>query len=309
MSAADPSVVAAYEADLAQYYITLVALTVVCYEYVITLQHEYECYDSALNNFLDVLFEVPMVILAVFSALRVFALLDRAYTIAAIVLLLGLVSFSMDMYQDSHFTPYYYDDPYVIYPNSLTLLHLRYRSSSTSLAGVVATLTADIIAIVITWIKTYRHVREASAIGMHASFTATLLQYGTLYFIVLLLVNIVYLLFLFIPSWTEWVDPTSYLDLLPNIVISRFLINLRELSSSEPGGTMLSSSSSNPSFRTPTLPSIIGNMGERLATGEEVPDDEYEVYGENEDRPAVTLSSGVDEEAHSAPLGDGDGTK
>lgn len=47
-----------------------------------------------------------------------------------------------------------------------------------TLASVLCTISADVVAIVITWIKTYYHVREAYSAGIKVSFGATLLRYG-----------------------------------------------------------------------------------------------------------------------------------
>ncbi|KAJ3558643.1 hypothetical protein NM688_g800 [Phlebia brevispora] len=103
---------------------------------------------------------------------------------------------------------------------------------SFNLAGSLTTIAADIIAIVTIWVKTYRHVRQAASVGVNAGFSSVLIQYGTLNF------------------------------LLPNIVISRFLINLRKVDS--PGSDNMSrfSQFSVPKFWMPSgLPEVLGNLG------------------------------------------------
>ncbi|KAJ3553607.1 hypothetical protein NM688_g3520 [Phlebia brevispora] len=110
-----------------------------------------------------------------------------------------------------------------------------------TLASTLCAIAADIIAIAITWIKTYRHVREASSVHVRFGFGASLLQYGTLFFI------------------------------LPNVILSRFLLNLRQIDAPEVGSSPGHVSRfSVPNFRMPTVPSIIGNLGEPLAYAEEL---------------------------------------
>ncbi|KAJ3553445.1 hypothetical protein NM688_g3610 [Phlebia brevispora] len=335
MSASTPDSVsiADYDADLNYNYTAFASFTVVCYELIITFQHEYEfvwkrkwsaatwlflanrylvlavmiaevvpssprvststiirtvskqchpychqtCSNPSLQIFASALLELPVVPVAgtfsyashawqiiehssAFSALRVFALLDHAYIVFAFVLILGVAPFGLDLY---YFT-------------------VRYAS----LAMALCTITADIIAIAITWIKTYRHVREASSVGIRVGFGATLLQYGTspafldecrlisipsegtLYFIILCISNLAQGLSLF-PLF-EAIEPANVLlNIFPNIVLSRFLINLRQVDSAPSSSVVRSSQFSTPNFRVPSIPNIIGNLGEPLVHHEE----------------------------------------
>ena len=47
-----------------------------------------------------------------------------------------------------------------------------------TLAGTISAIAADIIAITTTWIKTYRHIREAASVGANVGFSVVLLGYG-----------------------------------------------------------------------------------------------------------------------------------
>ncbi|KAJ3559722.1 hypothetical protein NM688_g173 [Phlebia brevispora] len=135
-------------------------------------------------------------------------------------------------------------------------------------------IIADLIAITITWIKTYRHVRDASAVGIRVGFSAALLEYGTLYFV-------------------KWSGPSRWLhtnhsqpsfllanpispfaNVLPNVILSRFLINLRQVNTAGPSSVTHLSRFSVPRFHMPSVPTIIGNLGEPLAPGEEHWDNE-----------------------------------
>ncbi|KAJ3545262.1 hypothetical protein NM688_g5645 [Phlebia brevispora] len=67
-------------------------------------------------------------------------------------------------------------------------------------------------------------------------------------------------------------------DGIPNIIISRFLINLQQVSSERfsemHGGASHPSKFSSVSFRVPSASDIIGNLGEPLASGDGALDDE-----------------------------------
>ncbi|KAJ3524837.1 hypothetical protein NM688_g8494 [Phlebia brevispora] len=330
-STPDSATVTAYRANLVGNHMINVVLTIVCYELIATFRYEYEivwqrnclrsyprsaferpgvrhtayrihraargshnhcrCYNPSLNRFVNVIYEVPALIVfgvfillhapddlprnaTVFSAMRTFALLDRAYVTAAFILLLGLTSTALSLYQDNEVIHYYVDDPvlgsscyynYLISPSVVLNKKLTIASS-------LLTVATDIVAIIMTWIKTYHHVREASSIGIHAGFSTILLHYGTMYFVVLGLTNIADVILL-IPS-LELVNPAAvFLHSFPNIILSRFLINLRYINTAETSEIAAFSQFSPPNFRVPTLPSIIGNLGEPLAIGDERDDD------------------------------------
>ncbi|KAJ3553356.1 hypothetical protein NM688_g3660 [Phlebia brevispora] len=328
---ADPALVAA----LATNYSIFAALTLVSYEYIITFQHEYEflkyrkrsaatwlflanrCYNSALNTFLSVLYALPMFITAAFSALRIFALLGRAYTTSAIVLLLGLTPIALNLYQSSHATYYYVDDPIlgsscyydfqlspstVFYCKKLPIYTATGLTSVTvGLASALSVVVADLVAIAATWVKTYKNVRQASAIGMNVPFSAMLLQYGTLFFTVLFVIALIDALFLLIPSFPEENPISVFLILLPNIIVSRFLINLRQASPAETSDLAHFSQFSAPNFRMPTFSNIIGDLGEPLADGNEMLDEEEHEVREDS---AYAASSSVGEDASVAPDSD-----
>ncbi|KAJ3530028.1 hypothetical protein NM688_g7771 [Phlebia brevispora] len=128
-NATDSAIIASYDADLVYNYSVCAALTLVCYEIMVTLQYEYEfiwhrkwtastwlflsnrCSNLALLFFLNIVSELPAFILTSFSALRVFALLDRAYSTATVVFLLGITPIAVEFYQQSRVTSEYVDDP------------------------------------------------------------------------------------------------------------------------------------------------------------------------------------------------------
>ncbi|KAJ3556415.1 hypothetical protein NM688_g2039 [Phlebia brevispora] len=247
--------------------------------------------------------------LNVFSALRVFTLLGRSYILAAFTFALGLAPVALSLYQAIHITWYYVDDPVLgsscysrplISPSAVfysenysdyTMIGLTHLTAS--LAGVLSTIAADVVAITITWVKTYHHVQEASSVGVNVGFSATLLRYGTLYFIVLFIVNLIDGLVVLEPSLVI-ADPLSVISqILPSIILSRLLINLRQINAPEASSAARFSRFSPPNFRMPSISSTIGNLGEPLADHEDDVDDEEHVVAEAyEDGAGAGINSG-----------------
>ncbi|KAJ3534609.1 hypothetical protein NM688_g7109 [Phlebia brevispora] len=332
----------AFRASLISNYSVTAALVLVCYEFIVTFQYEYVlvwkrrwtgatwlflgnryfmlasilmqispiqmCYNYPLQYFMNVVANLPTIIIAVFSALRVFALLERAYVPAAFTFALGLGAVALDMYQGSQITAYYVDDPVLgssCYVNHLispsVLFYKNYRDhiltvltqSTATLASTLFTIVADIIAIAITWVKTYRLVREVASVGVNSDLGTMLLRHGSLYFIVLLIVNLMNGLIALIPSLLL-VDPmVTFVEILPSIILSRFLINLRQVNTQESGSAAPLSRFSTLNFRMPSIPSVIGILGEPLAGNEDdINDEDYVVAEAYEDAIGVAVDSG-----------------
>ncbi|KAJ3553969.1 hypothetical protein NM688_g3346 [Phlebia brevispora] len=319
-AAPDAQVISAYKADLVTNYSTYATLVVVCYEYTITIPHEYEivwtrkwsgatwlCSNPSLEIFLNVLADLPAFIVFAFSAMRVFALLGHSYLAAAVTFALGLASLALNFSLFNNLTYGYVDDPvlgsscYINYLGSPSVVFHseKYVNSASialtlliaTLAAVLCTIAADGIAIATTWYKTYRRVREASSLGVNVSFSATLLQYGTLYFIVLFIVNLADGLFVLVPTLQSTNVFSAFVAVLPNIILSRFLINLRQADQPDANGAALSHFSA-PNFR---MPSIIGNLGETLSDGDEdFTDDEKAATETCEEDYGALSTPGVD---------------
>ncbi|KAJ3525356.1 hypothetical protein NM688_g8412 [Phlebia brevispora] len=153
--------------DLAFNHCVNASPTIVCYDFIATSQYEYElvwhrkwtgatwlflanrCSNFSSMCFLIALTILPGITVAVFSALRVFALLDRAYITASLTLILGLAGVVLN---------------FALRATISTCYHRQL--CFTTLASTWCAIAADIIAIAITWIKTYRLVREASSVDV-----------------------------------------------------------------------------------------------------------------------------------------------
>ncbi|KAJ3556589.1 hypothetical protein NM688_g1944 [Phlebia brevispora] len=227
--------------------------------------------------------------LAAFSALRVFALLGRNCLAFVLVLTLGLVPAAVDLYTIRFSSFHYVDDP-VLGSSCYTKIHLptsvllRDRFS-VGLAGRICWLVSETAVLIVTWIKTFRHVQEAYRARLYAQCGEILLRdgarssslpdhgqlncssaKGSLYFASLLLLNAAELLIEQYPDF-KYSDPIAAIyQAAQSILISRFLINLR-LVNTRRDEELDSSRSSVLKFLVLSVDTVVGNMGEDLDYG------------------------------------------
>ncbi|KAJ3536623.1 hypothetical protein NM688_g6811 [Phlebia brevispora] len=310
-STSNSEIAAELHAVLVENYCFTATLALVCYEFIITYEHEYKflwkrkwtaatwlfianrymllastipqdvpfsvwAYVFLQCSLVTVLFDMPLVISAIFSALRVFAILNRAYIMAALVLLLGLCPVIISVFQNTLNVYHFVDDTVLgatCYATSNASPSTMLSCKRTRSYPILGLTNIYVIAIVTTWIKTYHHVKQAASVGVNAGFGATLLQYGTLYFVVLFIADFMNVLNNLVPS-VQSLNLATFVQTLPSIMISRFLINLRQVDSTESIEAPRFSQFSVPNFRVPTIPDIIGNLGEPLVDGSQALDDD-----------------------------------
>nr|VWO98813.1 Methyltransf_11 domain-containing protein [Ganoderma boninense] len=93
-------------------------------------------------------------------------------------------------------------------------------------------IASDAIVIVVTWIKTWSTIRVAKQLRMEMSFTSLVLNEGILYFCIVLSLNVVQIVF-------DFVEVGNYSLILPflnvftPILISRFFLDLDDLSTQD----------------------------------------------------------------------------
>ncbi|KAJ3553519.1 hypothetical protein NM688_g3566 [Phlebia brevispora] len=211
----------------------------------------------------------------VFSSMRVFALLQRAYSVALVVLLLGLVPLVTNSYHASHITYYFVNDPVLgascytddsINPN----VDFATINFSLSLLTRLCSIASNAVVLVVTWIKTYSHIREASNLGVRVGISATLLRDGSIYFIALLLLSLAVLLGENVEALRFLDYMSTIIDVMQPILISRFIVNLRKVNSppaDQSMATMRFSRFTMPNFHVPTMDNVVGNLGEPLEHG------------------------------------------
>ncbi|TFY56786.1 hypothetical protein EVJ58_g7427 [Rhodofomes roseus] len=146
---------------------------------------------------------------------------------------------------------------------------------------MVATAAADVIVLVVTWRNTYNIQKEASVVNLRTPTITLLLRDGTIYFTLLLILNVLHLA---LEITDVFWDITYFVTGFSSIVISRFLLNLRQVHADEErDGTQPSFIASHVSGLN-FASTIIGNLGEHLDHGRFVtsPAEFQHSYGETE---------------------------
>ncbi|EKM56299.1 uncharacterized protein PHACADRAFT_207577 [Phanerochaete carnosa HHB-10118-sp] len=223
---------------------------------------------------------------SLFSALRVYALWQGSwmrYVYLVVVLMLGLVPIGTNIFKWTHTVLSFLNTPQVIECIDSTNISLKLGTESESallkftLLKIVymccavlyftrcSLIVADIIVLVLTWIKSFAHFKEMHRLNLRLSISAVLLPDGN----ILLALNIWDLLTYTNPSLG---DAANYADIfvlyMPPLLVQRFMLNLRQLNHTA------SQSSSDPqhfsrfsvSFRVPS--DLLGNIGEPLDHGQ-----------------------------------------
>ncbi|KAI0832516.1 hypothetical protein BC628DRAFT_1414807 [Trametes gibbosa] len=146
---------------------------------------------------------LPYIVWAAFSSLRVYAICGQSWKAAFAVALPGSFLFASNIYLFSQ--------------NSTIGAVLSFLIATRS-----STILSDALVIIITWWRT-RGIRKTIAqTNIKVSLASLLLRDGTVYFMVLLVMNIFHIVF----SLTGAKEP------LTTILVSRFLLNLREADAS-----------------------------------------------------------------------------
>ncbi|KAI0769534.1 hypothetical protein BC629DRAFT_1533929 [Irpex lacteus] len=133
----------------------------------------------------DALLLLQYLCLASFSALRVHALLDGRYITAGVVLLLNLIPFAVNMFA-------FITDTTILDPEVCTEVYSGSASRGLllSLLSRVSVIVGDVIVLAVTWAKTAQLYREARRLNIEAPLARMLICDGTLYFIILLMINV-----------------------------------------------------------------------------------------------------------------------
>ncbi|RPD57300.1 hypothetical protein L227DRAFT_655695 [Lentinus tigrinus ALCF2SS1-6] len=177
------------------------------------------------SPFLDILQYIPW---AAFSALRVFALSGRHWPLAILVFLLAAMPFMINCYTYTFLKSL--NDP--VFGCEAT----RYISPSLTKAFTIVSRTclmaSDVLVIITTWAATRNTVNlHGPNRGIGHTFAGTLLRDGTVYFVVLLVLNALHLTFTMLPIVDASLAPVSYITLFTEpitaVLVSRFMLNLQ----------------------------------------------------------------------------------
>ncbi|KAI0794601.1 hypothetical protein C8Q74DRAFT_1249696 [Fomes fomentarius] len=175
----------------------------------------------AVENATEILEVFPYLVWAAFSALRAFAL-SRRYVLSTLVFLLSIVPVALNLTDFYGLTTTTVTSGVCESADRITPKEIK----GFTIASRGSLILADLILIVTTYVMLSRNTTSLSV----DSFAGVLVRDGTLYFICLLIINILHLTFTIL-SIAETAESTSfaiiYSEPLTAILISRFLLNLQ----------------------------------------------------------------------------------
>ncbi|OSD07814.1 hypothetical protein PYCCODRAFT_1430008, partial [Trametes coccinea BRFM310] len=205
-------------------------------------------------------------IVAAFATLRVYAVWSRNWRPALPVFLLALMTPVANLYMDITGTPIPAPRPSVgcaiqtnIAPNVYSQIVIAERTTTTAY---------DALVLIFTFIKTSQARRAAMSLSRRPSLVALILRDGTMYFLLLVVMNIAQIVVAAEFPGNNFV--AFFISPLTSILISRFLLNLREVAQ-EPEQTYQDTtdtaiiSTRFPSIHIPS--SVLGNIGASLKSG------------------------------------------
>ncbi|EMD33641.1 hypothetical protein CERSUDRAFT_76363 [Gelatoporia subvermispora B] len=232
---------------------------------------------NAVNYLLSISGLVLLIVWAVFSTVRVFAISAGNWYLSLATLVIGLVPLGANI-DYAFFTAQNEID-------SLPFLGTFCDDNQTASMALIIALTttsrvcaivSDVIVLLVTWFKTYSIKRTADRTGTRAPLASMLIRDGTFYFVLILLLNILQIVG---NNTGVFAGTTGFFGQpLSGIIVSRFLMNLRQLDRTtsdaavtrQPFGISLSGEQSEytqgSSLR---FVSMLGNMGEELEHGSE----------------------------------------
>ncbi|KAI0769549.1 hypothetical protein BC629DRAFT_1595860 [Irpex lacteus] len=130
-----------------------------------------------------------------------------------------------------------------------------------SLTTRIAAVIGDLLVLAVTWLKTAQLYREARRLKIEASLATTLLHDGTVYFVILLIINVLQMLENNLPDVFFIQVSAPFLQTLPFVIVCRFILNLRQVKPTGETSTSGSSPAVTSSLR------FVGNIGQSLHIG------------------------------------------
>ncbi|OCH90647.1 hypothetical protein OBBRIDRAFT_793088 [Obba rivulosa] len=223
---------------------------------------------EGLNFFNGSMDVILMTIWAVFSAIRIYTITAGNWLLASVVFTLSIVPMATNTY--GFFASYVFQ--IVQFPGDIAECTLgRTISPDVILDLTIVTrtcaITADVILLATTWVKTYSSWRSAKRNKISCPLTTMLLKDGTLYFFVLLSLNVISIAGV---STNVFIDTAgSFATPLQAIIVSHFLINLRQVARGPQNGNSedTGGATSCPANSSLRFISFIDNMGEHLDHG------------------------------------------
>ncbi|KAI0669609.1 hypothetical protein C8Q78DRAFT_977205, partial [Trametes maxima] len=183
----------------------------------------------------------PPFIWAAFSTLRGYALSGRRWWIGLLILTLFIPDIVLTVVYYSKLKPAVLPPPFNCVLSSNTPESTWIHLPAVVIAGRICLIVGDLLVLIITWHSTYAIRRAAHDGQLRMSLTKAILKDGTLYFACLLILNVANIIVNAVPNSSA---VSAFQDPITSILVSRFLLNLRDTS----GGVDVDMGSTRPSF-------------------------------------------------------------
>jgi len=193
---------------------------------------------TTLNNWQDIMLctvvlrsseaftVVSQVSVAIFLALRTFAIWRRDWRIFVLVFALGMIVPITSIYYFATLTPTIVGLPFIGCSELASLSDVTIGRFN--IAVRLSAIVADAVVLILTWMKTMGMIRDCKGPRSHRSVVLMLLRDGTVYFAALLILNIANVVAIQSQAFGSNGTP-AFNDVVVSIIVSRFLLNLREI--------------------------------------------------------------------------------
>ncbi|KAI0325849.1 hypothetical protein GY45DRAFT_177285 [Cubamyces sp. BRFM 1775] len=213
----------------------------------------------------DVLLILNSLAFSAFACLRLYGVWGRDWKPLIVVLPLTLVQPILGIYEAARYTPLQAGPPFGCVRVYNLADSVLFKCSYASSAILIAT---EVIVIILTWIKTFGIIRDSQlGRGTRTPLPTLLLRDGTAYFLFTFVAQLPTL----IPGGvllgnTIWIVWFYFVQVLPIIVVSRFILNLRGLYFSDRPGcdSQVSLHLSDMRFPGISAADVVGNLGATL---------------------------------------------
>jgi len=226
----------------------------------------------------DTLTDLNYAAIGAFTALRLFGIYGLAWMPMIFIALLWIARLTIAVYLQVTYIPTSFGPPLwgcgaVFTPSPDTV----YRLDTTA---NVLMLASDVVLVVLTWIKTFEIRKSSSRFGFKTPLATLLLRDGTVYFLVILVIQIFAIVSSQIGSGFILFDVWTYFaQVLTVISLYRFMLNLRGVYVSQGLGAVhgdptttsvtTTQAATLTQFSDPHFASnIVGNLGAPLHAGE-----------------------------------------
>jgi len=210
---------------------------------------------------------VAWLVVSAFAALRVYAIWNQDWRPAIPVLCLALVPVITNLYIEAKTVPTIAPPPSAGCALELRGISLAAYSDITGILNGAATTACDGLVVLFTLARTLGVRNATRAFNVKPGLSSVILRDGTAYFLLLLLLNIIQIVVAVTDVGENAI--AYFVSPLTSILISRFLLNLREVSYSaqdlrtaEPS-LILTSHLSDIHFAS----NVVGNLGAPLRHG------------------------------------------